>query len=79
MSSLDGIKKVKAPEGMKSKILENISEMRQEARIVPMRYYYRAASVAAMLLIMNVIAISSIKEHQEKNILFEEYAIPTGW
>jgi hypothetical protein len=78
MSSLDDIKRVKAPEGLKSKILENLSEIRQDAKIVPMRYYYRAASVAAMLLIVNLIAISNVITNREKAALYEEYATPIG-
>ncbi len=79
LSSLDDIKRSKAPESLKTRVLESLSEIRQEAKIVPMRYYYRAASVAAILLIMNLIAISASMQHREKRVLFEEYTIPTGW
>ena len=58
LCSLDDAKRVSAPKTLKKKILDKTPFVRQETRIVPMSYYYRASVAAAVLVLVNVFAIS---------------------
>jgi hypothetical protein len=66
LRSLDDAKRVLAPKTLKKKILERIPFIRQETKIVPMSYYYRAGVAAAVLVLVNVFAISYNREFRAK-------------
>jgi hypothetical protein len=66
LGSLDNAKRVAAPKTLKKKVLEKVAFVRQEAKIVPMSYYYRAGVAAAVLVLVNVFAIIQNRENRAK-------------
>jgi hypothetical protein len=66
LGSLDNAKRVVAPKTLKKKVLEKVAFVRQEAKIVPISYYYRAGIAAAVLVFVNAFAIIQNRENRAK-------------
>lgn len=62
-----------APSTLKEKILKQLPYVRQDIKIVPISYYYRAGIAAALLIFINLFAISSWSAKNNERMFQKEF------